>query len=131
MSEDHSIVPHDAWIEAREKLLAKEKAFNRLRDELSAERRALPWERVDEAHVFDGPMVAGRWPICSMGGRSLWCITSCSVPTGTKVARVAPSGPTTSMASVAIVRRQARPVRDPQHGPFMSRVYALGRQFQW
>lgn len=55
MTEHHSIVPHAAWIEARQELLAKEKAFNRLRDELSAERRALPWERVDKPYVFDGP----------------------------------------------------------------------------
>jgi predicted dithiol-disulfide oxidoreductase (DUF899 family) len=55
MTEHHSIVPHDAWIEARQPLLDKEKAFNRLRDELSAERRALPWEPVDKAYVFDGP----------------------------------------------------------------------------
>ncbi len=37
------------------KFLAKEKEFNRLRDELSAERRALPWERVDKPYVFEGP----------------------------------------------------------------------------
>ena len=55
MSEAHSVVPHDAWIEARQQLLAKEKEFNRLRDELSAQRRALPWERVDKAYSFNGP----------------------------------------------------------------------------
>jgi predicted dithiol-disulfide oxidoreductase (DUF899 family) len=36
-------------------LLAKEEQFTRLRDELSAERRALPWVRVDECYVFPGP----------------------------------------------------------------------------
>jgi predicted dithiol-disulfide oxidoreductase (DUF899 family) len=55
MSEEHSVVSHDVWIEARKQLLAKEKAFNRLRDELSAERRSLPWEPVDKAYIFDGP----------------------------------------------------------------------------
>lgn len=69
MTEHQSVVPHDAWIEARQQLLAKEKAFNRLRDELSAERRALPWERVDKAYVFDGP--GGRKSLADLfDGRS-------------------------------------------------------------
>ena len=55
MIDNHPVVSHDAWIEARKQLLAKEKEFNRLRDELSAERRALPWERVDKPYVFQGP----------------------------------------------------------------------------
>jgi predicted dithiol-disulfide oxidoreductase (DUF899 family) len=52
---DHKIVSQEEWIEARKALLAKEKPFTRLRDELSAERRALPWVRVDKRYVFDGP----------------------------------------------------------------------------
>ena len=39
---------------ARE-LLRKEKEFTRLRDQLSAERRALPWVKVEKTYVFDGP----------------------------------------------------------------------------
>ena len=39
---------------ARE-LLAKEKEFTRLRDELSEQRRDLPWETVDKDYVFEGP----------------------------------------------------------------------------
>jgi len=42
-------------MEARRKFLAKEKKFTRLRDELSRQRRALPWEKVDKQYVFDGP----------------------------------------------------------------------------
>ncbi len=52
---DHEIVSHDAWLAARTELLAKEKAFTRLRDQLSQERRNLPWERVDKAYLFEGP----------------------------------------------------------------------------
>ena len=52
---DHRIVSHEEWITARKTLLAQEKAFNRLRDELSARRRDLPWERVTKTYVFDGP----------------------------------------------------------------------------
>jgi predicted dithiol-disulfide oxidoreductase (DUF899 family) len=55
MIDNHPIVSHDEWIESRKQLLAKEKEFTRLRDQLSAERRALPWERVDKEYVFEGP----------------------------------------------------------------------------
>jgi len=41
---DYRIVSHEEWIAERKALLAKEKAFNRLRDELSVRRRDLPWE---------------------------------------------------------------------------------------
>lgn len=52
---DRRIVSHDEWIADRKALLAKEKEFTRLRDELSARRRDLPWERVTKRYVFDGP----------------------------------------------------------------------------
>ena len=55
MSTEHQVVSKDQWIEARKKLLAKEKQFTRLRDELSRERRELPWEKVDKQYVFEGP----------------------------------------------------------------------------
>jgi len=48
------VVTHEEWIEARKAFLAKEKEFTRLRDELSQERRALPWEAVDKPYVFEG-----------------------------------------------------------------------------
>jgi predicted dithiol-disulfide oxidoreductase (DUF899 family) len=51
----HEVVPHDAWIDARTALLAREKEFTRLRDELSQARRELPWEAVDKEYAFDGP----------------------------------------------------------------------------
>jgi predicted dithiol-disulfide oxidoreductase (DUF899 family) len=49
------IVSRDEWLEARKQLLAKEKELTRLRDQLSADRRALPWVRVEKEYVFDGP----------------------------------------------------------------------------
>jgi predicted dithiol-disulfide oxidoreductase (DUF899 family) len=52
---DHALVSQEEWIEARKRLLAKEKEFTRLRDELNRERRELPWERVQKPYVFDGP----------------------------------------------------------------------------
>jgi predicted dithiol-disulfide oxidoreductase (DUF899 family) len=53
--EPHNIVSRQQWTEARKAFLAKEKEFTRARDRLSAERRALPWVKVDKAYVFDTP----------------------------------------------------------------------------
>ena len=55
MTQQHSVVSHEAWLEARKRLLIKEKEFTRLRDELSQQRRQLPWERVDKNYIFEGP----------------------------------------------------------------------------
>lgn len=55
MAKPHEVVASDRWIEARKALLAKEKEFTRLRDELSRQRRDLPWEAVAKNYVFDGP----------------------------------------------------------------------------
>ncbi|HYB71226.1 MAG TPA: DUF899 family protein, partial [Candidatus Bathyarchaeia archaeon] len=51
----HRIVSHEEWVEARRRHLAREKEFTRLRDQLSRERRELPWEKVEKHYVFDGP----------------------------------------------------------------------------
>jgi len=51
----HRIVSQDEWLTARKKYLKKEKEFTRLRDQLSAERRELPWVKVEKNYVFDGP----------------------------------------------------------------------------
>jgi len=51
----HKVVSSKKWIAARKKLLAKEKAFTRLRDKLSKARRELPWEAVTREYVFEGP----------------------------------------------------------------------------
>ncbi|MGH2497843.1 MAG: DUF899 domain-containing protein [Ktedonobacteraceae bacterium] len=52
---NHPVVSHEEWLAARTAFLAKEKEFTQLRDELSRQRRALPWEKVDRQYVFDGP----------------------------------------------------------------------------
>jgi predicted dithiol-disulfide oxidoreductase (DUF899 family) len=51
----HRIVSADEWTRERKAFLAKEKEFTRARDRLSAERRALPWVKVDKAYSFDTP----------------------------------------------------------------------------
>ncbi len=48
------VVTHDEWLKARKKHLAKEKEFTRLRDQLSKERRDLPWELVEKEYIFEG-----------------------------------------------------------------------------
>jgi predicted dithiol-disulfide oxidoreductase (DUF899 family) len=49
------VVSNTEWLEARLDLLAKEKEFTKLRDELSQARRNLPWQRVSKNYIFDGP----------------------------------------------------------------------------
>ena len=52
---EHKVVSAAEWTAARKALLAKEKEFTRARDELSRERRELPWMLVDKAYRFTGP----------------------------------------------------------------------------
>src|SRR3984957_9578655 len=48
-----NVVSHAEWLAARNEFLSKEKEFTRLRDELSRQRRALPWEKVEKRYEFD------------------------------------------------------------------------------
>jgi predicted dithiol-disulfide oxidoreductase (DUF899 family) len=52
---DHAVVSNEEWIAARRALLEKEKQLTRLRDELSRERRELPWVKVETPYLFEGP----------------------------------------------------------------------------
>jgi predicted dithiol-disulfide oxidoreductase (DUF899 family) len=49
------VVSQGEWIVARKILLAREKELTRLRDQLSRERRELPWVKVGKNYVFEGP----------------------------------------------------------------------------
>ncbi len=51
----HEVVSEQTWIEARKALLVKEKEATRQRDNLSRQRRELPWVKVEKKYVFDGP----------------------------------------------------------------------------
>lgn len=51
----NKVLPRMEWIEARKELLQKEKEFTKLRDELTQQRRDLPWEAVSKSYTFDGP----------------------------------------------------------------------------
>lgn len=49
------IVSRDEWLDARKALLTRERAMTHELDALRAERRRLPWVRIDKAYVFEGP----------------------------------------------------------------------------
>jgi predicted dithiol-disulfide oxidoreductase (DUF899 family) len=67
--EQATVVTPAEWVAARKELLRKEKEFTRLRDELSRQRRALPWEKVEKPYVFDGPR--GKETLADLfGGKS-------------------------------------------------------------
>ena len=50
----HNVVSKDEWLRARNELLAKEKEFTRLRDEMTKQIRSLPWEKVEKSYTFEG-----------------------------------------------------------------------------
>ncbi|WP_332685469.1 DUF899 domain-containing protein [Bosea sp. (in: a-proteobacteria)] len=65
----HQLASKTEWLAARRALLAREKEFTRLRDEINAERLALPWVRVEKDYVFETP--AGRRGLAELfDGRS-------------------------------------------------------------
>ncbi|HSB98203.1 MAG TPA: thioredoxin family protein [Spongiibacteraceae bacterium] len=68
-SGEHGIVSRDEWLAARRELLRKEKEYTRAGDRLAAERRALPWVRVEKTYDFEGPH--GRQTLADLfAGRS-------------------------------------------------------------
>lgn len=57
-SSAHPVVSREEWLAARRELLAREKAHTRAADALYAQRRTLPWVRVEKEYVFttaEGP----------------------------------------------------------------------------
>jgi predicted dithiol-disulfide oxidoreductase (DUF899 family) len=66
---EHRVVSREDWLAARRQLLGKEKEFTRRRDRLSAERRELPWVKVEKDYLFDTPN--GKETLADLfGGRS-------------------------------------------------------------
>jgi len=64
----HSIVSQEEWIAARKAHLRNEKALTRMRDLVAAERRALPWVKVEKKYVFD--TTAGTKELAELFGRN-------------------------------------------------------------
>jgi len=59
------IIPQEEWFAAHAQHLVKEKELTRLRDQLSAARRALPWVRVEKTYSTSSsrqsPMLSKSW----------------------------------------------------------------------
>ena len=53
--QNHTVVSREEWLAARIEHLKKEKELTRLRDQLSQERRQIPWVKVEKSYLFDGP----------------------------------------------------------------------------
>ena len=65
----HPIVSRAEWLAARKALLAKELTITHELDALRAERRQLPWVKIEKSYVFEGP--AGKCTLGDLfGGRS-------------------------------------------------------------
>jgi len=63
---NHDIASREQWLDARKALLEKERAMFHALDELRAERRRLPWVKVEKDYVFDGP--EGRVSLADLFG---------------------------------------------------------------
>jgi predicted dithiol-disulfide oxidoreductase (DUF899 family) len=61
---NHPVVSRQQWLADRKRLLAHEKELTRLGDQIAAERRALPWVRMDKEYLFDTPQ--GRRPLSDL-----------------------------------------------------------------
>jgi len=64
----HKIASREEWLAARKTHLKNEKALTRMRDLVSAERRALPWVKVEKEYVFDTP--EGKKTLAELFGRN-------------------------------------------------------------
>ena len=54
-----TVASREEWLEARLRLLEREKELTRHRDEVNAERRRLPMVEITKNYVFEGPEKAG------------------------------------------------------------------------
>jgi predicted dithiol-disulfide oxidoreductase (DUF899 family) len=52
---NHPTVSREEWIAARKELLNKEKELSHLQDEVSRQRRELPWVKVEKEYIFETP----------------------------------------------------------------------------
>ncbi len=65
------VVSPQAWKAAHANMLAKEKALGKARDALAAERRRMPWVRVEKDYEFEGPEGRTNLPGLFAGRRQL------------------------------------------------------------
>ena len=98
----HKIVSREEWIEARKTHMAHEKEYTRARDRLSAERRALPWVKVDKNYVFDGRDGVSTTRLSKRRGIAFYYACSLvfsALPLSFEVGAISPSSQSCSWAS--------------------------------
>jgi predicted dithiol-disulfide oxidoreductase (DUF899 family) len=66
-----AVVTPAEWEAAHLQLLAKEQELTRVRDAVAADRRRMPWLKVDQEYIFDGPHGTARLPDLFDGRRQL------------------------------------------------------------
>ena len=49
------VATREEWLAARRALLEEEKALTHAREAVAEKRRALPWVKIDDDYVFEGP----------------------------------------------------------------------------
>jgi predicted dithiol-disulfide oxidoreductase (DUF899 family) len=120
----------DEYRAARLGLLAREKELTRLRDSVAAERRRLPWVRLNKAYEFDGP--EGRVPMRDLfgGHRQLIVYHFMFGPAGARAARCARSGPIASAPCRCTWRTEA-PRSWSCRGPPFEEIDAYQRRMGW
>ena len=64
------IVSAQEWDAAHQEMLVKEKELTRARDALAAQRRRMPWTRVEKAYQFEVPKAPRACSTCLRGGAS-------------------------------------------------------------
>jgi predicted dithiol-disulfide oxidoreductase (DUF899 family) len=96
--ENPKIVSRAEWLAARKQLLAREKQLTRERDAIAAERRSIPWVKVEKQYVFDSP--SGKKTLADLfeGRSQLIVYPSCSARIGRRIAPVALSSWIITMA---------------------------------
>ncbi|HEX2886824.1 thioredoxin family protein [Vineibacter terrae] len=62
----NQVVSREEWLAARKALLAKERAMTHALDALRAERRQLPWVKIEKPYTFEGP--GGRCTLLDLFG---------------------------------------------------------------
>ena len=96
--QDHPVSSREQWLDARRRLLAREKQLTRLRDQVAAERRELPWVRVDKDYRFQGERGERSLAELFGGNSQLIVYHFMFAPGWAKAASAVRSSPTTSTA---------------------------------
>ncbi len=101
----HAVVSHDDWLTARKALLTKELDMTHALDALRAERRQLPWVKIEKAMSLTARTAKKRWSTSSAIAASSPSITSCFLRGRIIFAQAAPTRWITSTRRGSISNR--------------------------